>query len=77
MRLMPCVDATIWILWGARSHDFAKFPVLFPVCREFGSGDAFDLDCVHHHAVLRIWKFPDGRRKCGQWADSLFALPSP
>jgi hypothetical protein len=49
MRLMPCVDATIWILWGARSHDFAKFPVLFPVCREFGSGDAFDLDCVHHH----------------------------
>jgi hypothetical protein len=32
----PCNDATIWSLWRARSHDFAKFPVKFPVSRENG-----------------------------------------
>src|SRR5262249_4005884 len=26
-----------------------KFPVNFPVSREFGSGDGFDCDCVRHH----------------------------
>ena len=26
-----------------------KFPVNFPVSREFGSGDGFDYDCVRHH----------------------------
>src|SRR5664279_5489150 len=27
-------DAIIYSLWRARSHDFAKFPVKFPVSRE-------------------------------------------
>ena len=31
-----------------------KFPVLFPVSREFGSGDGFVRDCIHHHAVPQI-----------------------
>jgi hypothetical protein len=26
-----------------------KFPVNFPVSREFGSGDGFVRDCIHHH----------------------------
>ena len=36
MRLTPCTNANIWSLWRARSHDFAKFPVKFPVSRENG-----------------------------------------
>ena len=35
-----------------------KFPVLFPVSREFASGDGFDYDRVRHHAVRRLEIFP-------------------
>jgi hypothetical protein len=31
----------------------SKFPVLFPVSREFASGDGFDNDYVRHHAPWR------------------------
>jgi hypothetical protein len=31
-----------------------KFPVYFPVSREFGSGDGFESDCVRHYAVSKI-----------------------
>src|SRR5262245_37230197 len=31
--------------------NFAKFPVNFPVSREFDGGDGFDWDCVRHHPV--------------------------
>jgi hypothetical protein len=37
--------------------DLKKIPVLFPVSRDFGSGDAFDCDCVRHHAVLLVPKY--------------------
>ena len=36
MLQKPCAAATNWSLWRARSHDFAKFPVKFPVSRENG-----------------------------------------
>ena len=36
MRLTPCTNTTILGLWRAKSHDFAKFPVKFPVSRENG-----------------------------------------
>jgi hypothetical protein len=29
--------------------NFAKFPVNFPVSREFDGGDGFESDCIHHH----------------------------
>ena len=32
-----------------------KFPVLFPVSREFENGDRFVCDCVRHHAVQLFW----------------------
>src|SRR5262245_20079616 len=31
--------------------NFAKFPVNFPVSREFDGGDGFESDCIHHHPV--------------------------
>ena len=40
-----------------------KFPVNFPVSREFGSGDAFDYDCVRHHAVHLVPKVSDAVTK--------------
>ena len=36
-----------------------KFPVNFPVSREFGSGDGFDVDCVRHHAVPQVSGYRD------------------
>ena len=42
---------------------------------EFESGDGFDCNCVRHHAVLRVRRFPDNRRKCGQLADFLICVP--
>jgi hypothetical protein len=34
---------------GESSPKFEKFAVLFPVSREFSSGDGFENDCVRHH----------------------------
>src|SRR5262245_22817624 len=34
--------------------NFAKFPVNFPVSREFDGGDGFESDCIHHHAVPQV-----------------------
>ena len=53
---------------GARRPKFEKFPVLFPVNREFGCRDGFDNDCVRHHALcrngksLRDWRIASNRR---------------
>ena len=50
-----------WALWafGAPSWPkIAKFPVNFPVSREFRSGDGFDYDCVRHHAFKDMNTFP-------------------
>jgi len=33
--------------------NFAKFPVNFPVTRNFNSGDEFATDCVHRHLKNR------------------------
>jgi hypothetical protein len=64
-----CYNAIIWGLWGSQSPDYAKFPVLFPVSREFGIGDRFDIDCIRHHPVSRISKDrslrPKGRQLRG------------
>jgi hypothetical protein len=38
---------------AASSPKMEKFPVNFPVSREFGSGDGFDCDCVRHHPQNR------------------------
>ena len=35
----------------ATGPNFAKFPVKFPVSREFGRGDRFAVDCIVSHAV--------------------------
>jgi hypothetical protein len=40
----PYYDAIIYNLWRFRSPDYAKFPVVFPVSREFGARDRFDID---------------------------------
>ena len=48
--------------------DLMKFPVLFPVSREFERGDRFECDCVRHHAVPQISgarDFPRKARKSG------------
>jgi len=45
--------------------DLTKFPVLFPVSREFDSGDGFDLDCVRRHLPRRLI------------GDSLFRIMKP
>lgn len=40
-----------WIDWAdlpKRRFGIAKFPVLFPVGREFSSRDGFGIDCVRH-----------------------------
>jgi hypothetical protein len=31
---------------AAEAADFAEFPVLFPVSREFGTRDGFEIDCI-------------------------------
>ena len=36
----------------------AKFPVFFPVSREFGTGERFARACVHRHQVLRFFSVP-------------------
>jgi len=33
---------------------FKKFPVNFPVTRNFDSGDEFAVDCVHRHALVSV-----------------------
>jgi|GEM_PF-6133681 len=38
----------------AQRRDFAKFPALFPVSREFSGGDGFECDCVRRQS-LRDW----------------------
>ncbi len=57
--LFNCVGNVAESLWNwsrvsarnlAMRADSIKFPVLFPVSREFGGGDRFDIDCAHHHA---------------------------
>jgi hypothetical protein len=58
-----CYDGIIYSRCRPRSCDFVKFPVFFPVSREFGSGDGFDLDCVRHHAVPSISDPRDFARK--------------
>jgi hypothetical protein len=46
-----------------RNAKFCKIPVNFPVSREFGWRDRFEIDCVRHHAVLRISDPRDLARK--------------
>jgi hypothetical protein len=41
--------------------EIAKFPVLFPVSREFRPRDGFDIDCVRHHALFRKRAVPKMR----------------
>jgi len=36
LPLSHCFGSTILSLWSAKSHDFTKFPVKFPVSRENG-----------------------------------------
>ena len=36
-----------------------KFPVNFPVSREFGDRDRLESDCICHHAVLCKQRFPE------------------
>ena len=50
-----------------------KFPAKFPASREFGSGDGFDPGCIHHHAVLHSWRFPEGVRNASNWRGSYAA----
>lgn len=45
--------------------DLTKFPVFFPVSREFGSGDGFDCNCVRHHAFAQTQRFSrDTQKPC-------------
>ena len=46
---------------------FEKFPVLFPVSREFECGDGFDNDCVRHQQVLPWWGFPEIVQMPSNW----------
>jgi hypothetical protein len=41
---------------------FRKIPIYFPSYREFGVGDGFATDCIHHHAFTREPMFPAHRR---------------
>jgi hypothetical protein len=33
--------------------NFKKFPVFFPVTRNFNGGDECVVECVHHHAISK------------------------
>src|SRR5262245_9358610 len=44
-----------------------KFPVNFPVSREFAGGDRFECDCVRHHALSQVWRFSEGVRGAPIW----------
>ena len=54
-----------------RGPESAKFPVIFPVIREFGCRDGFAFDCIHHHAVVCYRRFPEGVRKAPNWRGSV------
>jgi hypothetical protein len=55
---VPEFSGHFYITMLATVRLFVIFPVFFPVSREFGDGDRFDRDCLHHHAVLRKQRFP-------------------
>ena len=48
---------------AAERPEFAKFPVNFPVSREFERGDRFEWDCVRHHAVSGETLFCDAETR--------------
>jgi hypothetical protein len=50
---------------------FKKFPAKFPASREFEGEDRFDPGCIHHHAVMCYWRFPEGVRKAPNWRGSV------
>jgi hypothetical protein len=76
LETYDCARLSALIILQIRAN-FTKLPVLFPVSRENGNGDRFDEDCVRHHAVPRLRRFPDKEEKCGQLADLLSAWLSP
>lgn len=43
-----CNNNGICGLAGSPGANLGKFAVLFPNTREFGTGDRFDIDCIHH-----------------------------
>jgi hypothetical protein len=52
---------------AAERPEFAKFPVNFPVSREFERGDRFEWDCVRHHGVRRERRIPSSPTLAPNW----------
>src|SRR4029078_2176012 len=60
--------------------DLTDIPVNFPVSREFGNGDGFDLDCVRHHPVWlsgTLWRLVDLPRRWRAFLLSACGLSVP